>query len=104
MKNAVPLPGSFIHKWVCTYDYLGPRVPARPTGADFSLLASACRGHLVGVCLHGVSVHAVALAVVVLTVFFFPARPVGTCVAQARPAKVAHAEAHVKALDTDAES
>ena len=46
-----------------------PRAVNRPvvglgTGADFSLLASACRGHLVGVCLHGVSVHTVALAVV----------------------------------------
>ena len=36
------------------------------TDDDFSLLASACRGHLVGVCLHGVSVDTVALAVVVV--------------------------------------
>ena len=56
-----------------------PRAVNRPvvglgTGVDFSLLASACRGHLVGVCLHGVSVHTVALAVVVvvrrLIIFF----------------------------------
>ena len=30
-------------------------------GVDFSLLVSACRGHLVGVCSHGVSVHTVAV-------------------------------------------
>ena len=30
------------------------------TDDDFSLLASACRGHLVGVCLPGVSAHTVA--------------------------------------------
>ena len=36
------------------------------TDDDFSLLASACRGHLMGVCLHDVSVYAVALAVVVV--------------------------------------
>ena len=36
------------------------------TDDDFSLLASACRGHLVGVCLHGVSVDTVALAVAVV--------------------------------------
>ena len=36
------------------------------TGVDFSRLASACRGHFVGVCLHGVSVDTVALAVVVV--------------------------------------
>ena len=59
------------------------------------------------VCLHGVSVHALALAVVVYTVFFlvnvafFSRRAL---LAQARPAKVAHAEGHVKALDADAES
>ena len=35
-------------------------------GGDLSQLASACRGHLVGVCLHDLSVHAVALAVVVV--------------------------------------
>ena len=48
------------------------------TGADFSLLASACRGHLVGVCLHGVSVHTVALAVVVVVrrLFIFSYRSV----------------------------
>ena len=58
-----------------------PRAVNRPvvglgTGVDFSLLASACRGHLVGVCLHGVGVHTVALAVVVvvrrLFIFFRP--------------------------------
>ena len=43
-----------------------PRAVNRPfvglgTGVDFSLLASACRGHFVGVCLHGVSVDTVAL-------------------------------------------
>ena len=36
------------------------------TGVDFSRLASACRGHFVGVCLHGASVDTVALAVVVV--------------------------------------
>jgi len=43
------------------------------TGVDFSRLASACRGHFVGVCLHGVSVDTVALAVVVVVrrLFFF---------------------------------
>ena len=42
------------------------RVLGLGTDDDFSLLASACRGHLVGVCLHDVSVYAVALAVVVV--------------------------------------
>ena len=44
------------------------------TDVEFSLLASACQGHLVGVCLHGVGDHTVALAVVVfarrLFIFF----------------------------------
>ena len=59
-----------------------PRAVNRPavglgTDDDFSLLASACRGHLVGVCLHGVSVHAVALAVVVLVLRLF--MPIQLC-------------------------
>ena len=51
------------------------------TGVDFSLLASACRGHFVGVCLHGVSVDTVALAVVVVVrrLFIFYAIPQGYC-------------------------
>ena len=47
------------------------------TGVDFSLLASACRGHFVGVCLHGVSVDTVALAVLVVVRRLFIIRSCG---------------------------